>query len=106
MSPRRQPRAVTCGRPFLVRNETVLSPLEQASLEETTMKRYLVLPLLAVGMVSAPAMAAPLMGSAMTADHSMVQNVQGFHKDCAWVDNKWTYRRGDKFVVCRPHRPS
>ena len=70
------------------------------------MKRYLVLPLLAVGMVSAPAMAAPLMGSAMTADHSMVQNVQGFHKDCAWVDNKWTYRRGDKVVVCRPHRPS
>ena len=70
------------------------------------MKRYLVLPLLAVGMASAPAMAAPVTGSAMTADHSMVQNVQAFHKDCAWVDNKWTYRRGDKVVVCRPHRPS
>jgi hypothetical protein len=70
------------------------------------MTRYLALPLLAVGMVSAPAMAAPVTGSAMTADHSIVQKVQAFHKDCAWVDNKWSYRRGDKVVVCRPNRPS
>jgi hypothetical protein len=26
--------------------------------------------------------------------------------DCRWVDNKWTYQRGDKRLVCRPDRPS
>jgi hypothetical protein len=71
------------------------------------MKRYLALPLVALGMASAPAMASPVAGgSQIGTDHSMIQKVQAFHKDCAWVDNKWTYRRGDKVLVCRPNRPS
>lgn len=33
---------------------------------------------------------------------SLVENARG---DCHWVDNKWTYQRGDKRLVCRPDRP-
>src|SRR6478672_634502 len=69
-------------------------------------KHLLVLPVLSIGMMSAPALAAPLSpATGSTAATSGVQKVQAFHRDCAWVDNKWTYRRGDKVVVCRPMRP-
>jgi len=32
--------------------------------------------------------------------------VEKARSDCRWVDNKWTYQRGDKRLVCRPDRPS
>ena len=32
--------------------------------------------------------------------------VEQARADCRWVDNKWTYQRGDKVLVCRPDRPS
>jgi hypothetical protein len=32
--------------------------------------------------------------------------VEPARADCRWVDNKWTYQRGDKRIVCRPNRPS
>lgn len=31
--------------------------------------------------------------------------VESARSDCRWVDNKWTYQRGDKRLVCRPDRP-
>lgn len=40
---------------------------------------------------------------AIAADASLVEKVR---RDCTWVDNKWTYQRGDKRLVCRPDRPS
>ena len=69
------------------------------------MKKYLmIVPLLSLGFASAPTMAAP--GSDVKlSGPSMVEKAQGYHRDCAWVNNKWTYRRGDKMLVCRPHRP-
>ena len=33
------------------------------------------------------------------------QIVDSVRADCMWVDNKWTYKRGDKMLVCRPDRP-
>ncbi len=32
--------------------------------------------------------------------------VEKARADCRWVDNKWTYQRGDKRLECRPNRPS
>ena len=70
------------------------------------MKKHLwVLPALSLGVMAAPAVAAPLVSEKLPGD-SAVQQVQAFHRDCRWVDNRWTYRRGDKVVVCRPMRPS
>ena len=37
------------------------------------------------------------------AQQSLVEKARS---DCRWVDNKWTYQRGDKMLVCRPDRPS
>jgi len=31
--------------------------------------------------------------------------IEQVRADCAWVDNKWTYKKGDKMLVCRPDRP-
>ena len=72
------------------------------------MKKSLFAPILiAVGLTSAPAMAAPISGGErQPAVTSVIEQVQAYHRDCAWVDNKWTYRRGDKVVVCRPMRPA
>ena len=47
-----------------------------------------------------PAIAAPQMP--VTSAPSIVEQARA---DCAWVNNKWTYRRGDKMLVCRPDRP-
>jgi hypothetical protein len=48
-----------------------------------------------------PAAAAPQL-SPLAADASIVHQARS---DCRWVDNKWTYRKGDKVIVCRPDRP-
>jgi len=32
--------------------------------------------------------------------------IQSVRSNCQWVDNKWTYQKGDKRLVCRPDRPS
>ena len=71
------------------------------------MKMYVMLPaaLLTIGMVIPSATAAPLAGVPNIAAETVIEKVQAFHRDCRLVDNKWTYRRGDKVVVCRPHRP-
>ncbi len=63
---------------------------------------------LATGMLSmamaGPAFAAPPMTrSAVLATSPLVEQVRS---DCRWVDNKWTYQRGDKRLVCRPDRPT
>ena len=58
----------------------------------------------ALGLTSTPASAAPSAPTrAMAADGSLVDKIRA---DCTWVDNKWTYQRGDKRLVCRPDRPS
>ena len=58
--------------------------------------------ILAATMLTAvmPANAVPKMAAPET--QSIVENVRA---NCAWVDNKWSYRRGDKVIVCRPDRP-
>lgn len=66
------------------------------------MKRFvlanlLTLPALIAGL---PASAAPQLP--VVTSQSVVEKAR---HDCRWVDNKWTVRRGDKVVVCRPHRP-
>ena len=57
------------------------------------------LPLLALASGSASALT---VGSPGSAAESLV--IKARH-DCRWVDNKWTYQRGDKRLVCRPDRP-
>ncbi len=53
---------------------------------------------------AASASAAPAMPSPVTdAPASIVEKARS---DCRWVDNKWTYQRGDKRLECRPNRPS
>ncbi len=50
------------------------------------------------------ASAAPAITNAVSAkDDSIVVLAR---RDCVWVDNKWTYQRGDKRLVCRPDRPT
>ena len=58
------------------------------------------LPLL--GVIATPASAA-MPGPANTGIASLVEKAR---TDCKWVDNKWTYQKGDKRLVCRPNRPS
>jgi hypothetical protein len=31
--------------------------------------------------------------------------IEKIRADCRWVDNKWTYRKGDKVLECRPDSP-
>jgi hypothetical protein len=59
---------------------------------------------LALCMIGTPIAAAPLVAPA-TAD-ATPSHVHTARGDCRWVDNKWTYQRGDKRLVCRPDRPS
>ena len=49
-----------------------------------------------------PAMAAPSPGMVAKSESPVIQA----RADCAWVNNRWTYRKGDKVLVCRPDRPS
>jgi hypothetical protein len=60
-------------------------------------------PVLALAVAPAPASAAPVLNQPLGITHQLVESVR---RDCAWVDNKWTYQRGDKRLVCRPDRPS
>jgi hypothetical protein len=58
----------------------------------------------AVGLAAADASAAPATFAPQpTVGATLVEKVR---RDCVWVDNKWTYQRGDKRLVCRPDRPS
>ena len=60
------------------------------------------LPLLAL--TAPPATAAmPPLASQGSGALSLVELARS---DCKWVDNKWTYQRGDKRLVCRPNRPT
>ena len=72
------------------------------------MKKYMMISslLLSFAAVSSPATAAPLTAAPNASPDSIVEKTQRFHRDCKWVNNRWTYRRGDKMLVCRPHRPS
>ena len=71
------------------------------------MKMNVMLPtaLLAIGMAIPSATAAPLSSAPNLAAETAIEKAQAFHRDCRLVDNKWTYRKGDKALVCRPHRP-
>lgn len=51
---------------------------------------------------AANASAAPLLPTVGDST-SLVEKARA---DCKWVNNKWTYRKGDKTLVCRPDRPS
>jgi hypothetical protein len=53
--------------------------------------------------VSLPAAAGPGLPNAGLAN--MPSIVDAIRTDCVWVDNRWTYQRGDKRLVCRPNRP-
>lgn len=57
------------------------------------------MPLVALASVSASALT---VGSPGAAHETLVEKARS---DCKWVDNKWTYQRGDKRLVCRPDRP-
>ncbi len=59
---------------------------------------------LAVAMAGTQATAAPVAPATATPPQSSL--VESVRSDCRWVDNKWTYQRGDKRLVCRPNRPS
>jgi hypothetical protein len=69
------------------------------------MKSYVILsalaamPLLAIASIPASALTVASPG----VNHGTI--VQQARRDCMWVDNKWTYQRGDKRLVCRPDRP-
>ena len=71
------------------------------------MKNYLMLSSVLISLAAAgsPATAAPLSTVPTVAVDSIVEKTQRFHRDCRWVNNRWTYQRGDKALVCRPHRP-
>lgn len=60
------------------------------------------LPLLAA--ISAPASAAmPSIAASEAGNTTLIEKARS---DCTWVDNKWTYQKGDKRLVCRPNRPA
>lgn len=71
------------------------------------MKKFVLLSMLSaaplLGLVATSASAAPTMTVPTIAAESMIEKARN---DCRWVDNKWTYQRGDKRLVCRPNRPS
>lgn len=54
-------------------------------------------------LIGAPAVAAPLIRAPAIEDAA--PPIVQIRSDCHWVDNKWTYQRGDKRLVCRPDRP-
>jgi hypothetical protein len=57
-----------------------------------------------LGLVGTPASAGPSLATPAAGwQQSLVEKARS---DCHWVDNKWTYQRGDKRLVCRPDRPS
>jgi hypothetical protein len=62
----------------------------------------LALSLLVLGGIPAGATPGVQSGS-VTREPGLVQYARS---DCRWVDNKWTYERGDRRLVCRPDRPS
>lgn len=72
------------------------------------MKKYMMISsvLLSFAAVASPATAAPLSAGPNSASESIVEKTPAFHRDCKWVNNRWTYQRGDKMLVCRPNRPS
>lgn len=61
------------------------------------------LPSIAIGsfLATVPAFAA-MPAQRLPASPPVAENIRA---DCHWVDNKWTYRKGDKVLVCRPDRP-
>ena len=57
-----------------------------------------------LGLAATAASAAPsLQRQAIGPGASLMEQARS---NCHWVDNKWTYQRGDKRLVCRPDRPS
>ena len=71
------------------------------------MKKILLLSMLTAAPLlgfTAAATAAPAMP--MTPTDAPASIVEKARADCRWVDNKWTYQRGDKRLECRPNRPS
>lgn len=71
------------------------------------MKKFAVLSMMGVmpllGLLVMPASAAPV--AQFPAAISEQPFVERARSDCRWVDNKWTYQKGDKRWVCRPDRP-
>ncbi|MEQ1696952.1 MAG: hypothetical protein ABL901_14040 [Hyphomicrobiaceae bacterium] len=69
------------------------------------MKKYVILsalaamPMLAIASIPASALTVTSPG---IAHETLIEKARS---DCRWVDNKWTYQRGDKRLVCRPDRP-
>ena len=59
--------------------------------------------MMAAGVLVALASPAFAISAVPAPDHGTL--IQDVRADCRWVDNKWTYRRGDKVLVCRPDRP-
>jgi len=60
--------------------------------------------LLATGAIFA--LASPAFAVTVTSAPVRTNLIENVRSDCRWVDNKWTYQRGDKRLVCRPDRPS
>ena len=97
---------VSEGTPVVLRR-FVTAVISMCNLE-SFMKKFVVLSILT---------AAPVLGLASSSfaappspqiqdlarQNSYVEKVR---RDCVWVDNKWTYERGGKRLVCRPDRPT
>ena len=71
--------------------------------EDPTMKLKSACWSIALGLAATQASAAPFVQPPLSNPQSSL--MQSVRSDCQWVDNKWTYRRGDKRLVCRPDRP-
>ena len=61
--------------------------------------------LLATGLAATAVTAAPVPVLPTQQTQSDVQTVQGYHRDCVWVNKGWRYRDGERYVDCRPRRP-
>ena len=75
---------------------------------ESFMKKFVVLSFLAatpvLGLAGSSIAAPP---SPQIQDYGRQNSlVEKVRRDCVWVDNRWTYERGGKRLVCRPDRPT
>ena len=67
---------------------------------------YFTAGMLAIGLSTSPVVAGPGSGLASSEKRTaIVETVQAYHRDCAWVNSGWHYKNRDKYVVCRPQHP-
>ena len=71
------------------------------------MKRHVLIASIAAATSCVAVTAASAMpGSLLQPPHFENALFDTVRSDCRWVDNRWTYQRGDRRLVCRPNRPA